>query len=353
MSRSEGGPIELDLSLLRGFAYACRPGCGLCCYAEPAVTPSERRTLEARFPKLAFVAGSRTDRIAAAPDGGACRLLDGTVCRGHALRPATCRRFPLAVHVGLRAQATVVLTCPGVELSGLRGYRGPTGAADPVGFDAESRAARASAGSGLPRAIAEATRRRHRLARRFAEAGRWAEDSEVRERLGRELPWPSSSDLPGEVAPSRDDGLELLPLVFVGRPTPWAIGSAPMGAELLELRPSGGAREVTGAVPLPEEPPRVAPAARELLEGYLRYWLERDAFFGIVHLAMAGSDEGTVNEWAEAELRRITATVLTRAHLLDAALGRSSQALGDDSILLGIRATDQDLLDRPTWGTPG
>ena len=60
------GPA-IDLSLLHGFRFTCRPGCGLCCYATPAASPSEQQTLLRLDPSVRFVGGSGAFRSRSLP----------------------------------------------------------------------------------------------------------------------------------------------------------------------------------------------------------------------------------------------------------------------------------------------
>lgn len=121
------------------------------------------------------------------------------------------------------------------------------------------------------------------------------------------------------------------------------------GWELHELRPTGGA-DLRGLVVAPERPPRLDEQAQRLLQNYLRYALARDAFLASVHLEMLEGDEGTVAEWTLAALRSLGATVAARAAIRTKLEGEEGVVLTVDDIERGIRATDQDWLDRPTWG---
>jgi Fe-S-cluster containining protein len=341
---------EVDLGLLRGFRYACRPGCGLCCFAEPRCSPEERTRLLRIAPLAELGEGDEGGFLVARGDGGACGLLRDLSCVAHDARPHPCREFPVTVHVGERAQVSVVLSCPGVELSGLAPTDDRDTLPDPAGFDGEL-------GSALDRLEQltapelEHNRRRHRHAIRLLERdGRWQEESEVREELRRELPRPGAGDFPAEDPPAQEDGLEYLPLFYAGRPGPVALATGLGGWELLELRAEGGVRTHLGVVPPPDRPPPLDAAADALLRAYLRYHLERDAFLaGVVHELAAGG-EGDVRERATLELRALGATVVSRA-LVRAKLGRDPRGpLTAADLADGIRATDQEALDRPTWG---
>ena len=201
---------------------------------------SEKGALLQLVPNAVFVERKGDSLLSSRPDGGACQLLAENRCRGHAARPSVCREFPLTAHVGERVQATVVLTCPGVELAGLLGYQGPGSAGASTGFDTELLALIGRAQTTPRTTFDSGGRRRRRLARHLESEGRWEPEPEVRESLRRDLPRFGPEQFPVEDPPSADDGLEHLPLVFGGRPGPIALGAALGGWELLELA-SGGA----------------------------------------------------------------------------------------------------------------
>ena len=148
-----------------------------------------------------------------------------------------------------------------------------------------------------------------------------------------------------------EDGLDRLPLWYDRRASPIAFASGLGGWDLLELAPTGGVRRSWGVVPPPERLPRLRPGAARRLERYLAYWLARDALFGAVLPEMASADDDApVSAWVERELRTIGATVLARADVRARWSRGTVDALTEDDIYDGIRATDQDLLDRPGWG---
>jgi Fe-S-cluster containining protein len=348
---SRPSPQEIDTSPLAGFTYACQPGCGLCCYAEPLVAPEERLALLRIVPEAEFVARGGFEFLRSHPQGGACRLLEQHRCRAHPARPAPCREYPLAGYVGTRLQATLVLTCPGVDLSSLDGYHGPEDARAPQGFDSELDSLRARLNSGVDHRLQESRRRRARIARTLATDERWVDEDEVRRQLRGNLEGLVSSSLPAEEPPSQEEGLELLPLVFADSSGPLAFARRPEGWELLELRSAGGVQRSLGVVPPPDRPPGMSESAHRVLTGYLRYWLERDQLLAATHLEMLESPEGTVADRVRVELCRIAATTVSRAYVLATARRGSIGPLSLEDLRDGIRATDQDLLDRPTWGT--
>jgi Fe-S-cluster containining protein len=350
MNEAEPATPELDIALLAGFRFRCRPDCGLCCYATPRVEPDERERLVQIAPEASFV-GRVPDRfLAARPEGGACQFLHENRCAVHDARPHPCREFPVAVHVGTRLQATVVLSCPGIEPEGLLGP-GTDAAEAPESLRPELTAIRERLDATTARRLGEAARRRRRAQRALERSGRWESEEAVRDRLRHDLPRPGAREFPVEEPPEAGVGLDRLPLYFDGRRAPVAIAVALGGWELLELRESGGVARSIGVVPPPNRPPAVDDRGERLLERYLDYWLRRDALFGTVHLAMLESSDGSpVGDWVSAELRAIGATVLARADVRARSRGRSAGVLREADVWDGIQATDQDLLDRPTWG---
>ena len=343
--------ILVDASGLAGFSYSCRPQCGLCCYAEPLVSPAEKPTLLRLVPEAEFVVRGRHEFVRSNPAGGACRLLAGDRCRAHAARPSPCREFPLFGHIGTRVQATVVLTCPGVDISALREYRDARDAGEPQGFRPELGALLARVDSGVRSQLDGSERRRLRLVRLLQREGRWEDEEVVRRRLRQSIPMPKAGEYPTEDPPSPKEGLERLPICHVGRRGPVAFARGGAGWELLELRPTGGVERSLGSAVPPSDPPKLAADAVRTLEGYLRYWLGRDQLFGTVHLAMREEGSGTVTESIAQELRRIGALTVSRAAVLSSLLRGSANPLTADDVVQGIRATDQDLLDRDGWGS--
>jgi len=341
----------LNLELLRGFSFRCRTDCGLCCFASPRVTARDQAQLLEIVPSAEIVRRGEHRFIASRPHGGACQFLLGLRCRVHAGRPAPCREFPLDVHLGERLQATLVLSCPGLDLARLReGATHPAALAPASGLDHELLSVRGRISPDTPRRIEHARRRRRRIARQLEREGRWRTEDEVRERLRERIPLPEPSDFELEALPSVRDGLDHLPLYFDGRAGPVGLSEAIGGWELVEIRPEGGIAQSLGVLPPIEHRPPLAAEAERLLLGYLEYWLARDSLFGSVHLAMSESSSGDVAEWVEAELRTIGATVLARGSARARSRGSDLARLDVADVERGIRATDQDLLDRPSWG---
>lgn len=346
-----GADLNLDTSTLAGLRYACRPECGLCCYAEPLVTPSEKRSLLQIAPNTEFAVHGRFEYVRSRPEGGACQLLAEHRCAAHAARPGPCREYPLSGYLGARLQATAVLTCPGIDLAFLDGYRGAETATPPIGLDPELAALRTRVTGNVARRLEGSQRRRRQISRALERDGRWVDEDDVRRASRDRLPAPRDDDFPSWDPPSREDGLELLPLVFDGRRGPLAFSARPEGWELLELRPEGGVERSLGVARPPERLPALSEQARSILTGYLRYWLERDQLFGIVHLAMTEDRDGDVTDRVGAELRQIAATVLSRSHVLASLCRGAVGPLSGSDLCQGVRATDQDLLDRPAWGS--
>jgi len=254
------------------------------------------------------------------------------------------------VHVGLRLQASLVLSCPGVDLSVLSETTPYPQRAAPRGFESELRSAGNRIGPGVARRLVEAGRRRGRLVRALEREGRWVEEEEVRAALREDLPSPGPDDFPVGDPPSADYGLERLPLFFDGRPGPVGLASGLGGWEALELRSGGGVERHLGVVPPPSSPPPLDAGASRLLQGYLRYFLERDLLIASALPRMLDRPGGTVTEWVEEELREIGAIAVSRAVVRTKLAGRGQGSLAAADLESGIRATDQDLMDVPTWG---
>ena len=341
---------ELDLSLLSGFSFSCRPDCGLCCFTSPRLEGDDEARLRSLVPDVRVRRREGARCVAARSEGGACELLKELRCAAHAARPAPCREYPVSVHVGTRLQATLVLSCPGVALDPIRTFGSRPASPNFLGLDSEIESVRARITPAAERLRSEAERRRRRVLRQLSEGGRWVDEAEVRDRLSRERLIPDRAEFrPGEL-PSVEDGLEQLPMYFDGRAAPVVLAEGAGGWEALVLSPEGGA-ESMGLATLPDEVPVLRSDAEPLLSGYLRYWLARDCFLAAVHQEMLSRTRGTVVEEAREELLAIASDVLARASVRARLRGEDGMRLGRGDVERGIRATDQDWLDRPTWGS--
>jgi Fe-S-cluster containining protein len=344
LTRDLGAPLPpLDGTLLDGFRFECRPGCGLCCFAEPAVTRPERARLVQIEPELAFVEGRGSwSYLPHRPNGGACALLTGLRCRAHAARPAPCAMFPVTVHVSDRPQATLVLSCPGIDPGGLlRWARGRPAAQATAGLTAELDAAdREWRRSGSQKELD-----RHRV--RFRGSGAVEALAEWRAEWHRAPPWPNADDFPVEDPPPPEDGFDGLPLTFSPSRGRVALAVHPGGWELYALSEQGQAPESLGVVPPPESPPPMTGQGEQLLRGYVHYLVERDDAFDAA-LAEPGP-EGPIEEAVAADVVRTAATALARAHVLQRSEGRDGPLDAAD-VWAGIRSTDAEWLDRPTVG---
>lgn len=348
-----GEPI--DVALLGGIEFECRPDCGLCCYATPAIDRTEQTRLLRIAPESTFIFPDRDPSyLAARPEGGACQFLHQNRCRIHPARPSPCVIFPIVLHASDRFQASVVLSCPGVSLGGRAGARRAASLPLARGLDGELRRAEARCRSEEGReALASARRDGQRVERRLQKEGRWIPTPEVRASLRERLPLPDSSDFPVDDPPPLEAGAELLPLYFDGGEGPVAIAGHAGGWQLVELQETGGVRSWLGVWPPPTRMPPLEPAAEQALRDYLGYWLERDALFGFAHNAMVEEPSGEdVLARVARELRYIGATVVTRARIRASAQGRIAASLTEVDIDRGIRASDADLLDRAGWTVP-
>jgi len=341
--------IDLDLALLGGFRFRCRPDCGLCCFTSPRLEGDDESRVRRAFPALHAVVREGVRCIASRPQGGACELLQGLRCSAHAARPAPCREFPVIVHMGSRLQADLVLSCPGLSLETLREFGSAAGTRAFFGLDLEVAAVRQRLTPRVRLLVADASRRRRRIVRQLSDERRWYDEDEVRGTLAGQRLMPSAREYAPSGLPTIGPGLEQLPMFFDGRPGPVALAQLGEAWEGLELATGGGSRSLGVAIP-PGEPPLVDSSGEKLLEGYLRYFLARDSFLAAVHWEMVRGENGTVSEVALSELRAIGSDVLARAAVRAQLRGESGVRLTVFDIELGIRATDQDWLDRPTWG---
>ncbi len=343
---------SIDTTLLEGLEFACRPDCGLCCYATPAVDRAERAELLHIAPESTFVSDARGGTyIAARPQGGACQFLAQNRCRVHAARPFPCAVFPVIVHAGTRFQASAVLSCPGVSIAGRADPGSSRALPPPRGLDTEFGRAEARCRSeDGRRALASARRDGQRVERALEREGLWVPTLQVRESLRARIPLPDSSDFPVEDPPELEEGEEALPLFFDDRLGPVAIAGHAGGWQLVELQEKGGIRAWLGVWPPPTRMPQLEAAAERALRDYLAYWLERDALFGFVHMAMIEEPSGEdVLVRVTRELRGIGATVVARARVRASGRGGISPSLAEADIERGIRASDADLLDRAGW----
>lgn len=254
---------------------------------------------------------------------------------------------------GLRPQASLVLSCPGLELRRLLafGADGPSPGGAPRGLEEEIAAARSASGSEEGRAqAADSAAVVARLYRRAARQPGFAPEAAWRARLAREL-GAGAEDDPPEGLPAEGEGLDLLPLFWDGPGRIAALSGEPDGVQVLLLDPRGGVRERLGPFLEPERRPTLAPEARPWLEGYLRYLLARDQFVDSVVAEWTREPRGVDLRGAVDEaLRTASATVLARAALRARQQGRTGENLGPEEVLDGIRATDADLVDRPAPG---
>jgi len=341
---------EIDVALLSGFGFSCLPDCGLCCFTSPRLDRDDETRLHAVSPQARIALEGRETCLAARPEGGACQFLDHLRCAVHAARPAPCREFPVSVHIGTRLQATVVLSCPGLRLNALVSNGSARSPAPPSDFESELASVRQRLTPAVERPRSEAERRRRRIARGLEDQGRWVEEEEVRRRLGKRRLVPAPEDYHLEEPPLAEEGLERLPIYYDGRPGPMALAQGLGGWEALELSAEGGARPIGIAVP-PDRLPTLDEDAEALLSGYLGYWLARDGFLAAVHLAMLSTTEGTVVDATLDDLHAIGSTVLARGSVRSKLRGNPGARLTRADVEAGIRATDQDWLDRPTWGS--
>jgi Fe-S-cluster containining protein len=348
-----GPDLPLDVKLLDGFAFRCRPGCGLCCYATPAVAPHEKPALVAIDKKTPFLQGENGySRIGSRADGGACYFLKDSRCGCHRSRPFPCAEFPLSVHLGSRAQATLILSCPGVTLDRLGEWAGSKPPeSPPSGLDEEleavlSECERLPVGNWLT----ESARREQKLVKRLERQGLWTEPDELRSLFMEDLPLPSEDDYPPSSPPEEDEGLDALPLFFDEDHGRVALRGRREGWEALTLREEGGIGESIGVYALPADPPELDGAAESSLRGYLSYVLSRDSFIWTVYAELENHPDASLLEMVNAFICEVGAQVLARGSIRARMGGSSGESLSEKDVLSGIRATDADLMDQMTLG---
>lgn len=343
--------VALDLSLVEPFRFSCRPGCALCCFTTPAVAPEERSRLVAIAPSVRLLPGEGGfTYVASHPEGGACELLHDLRCSAHSARPFPCRTYPVSVHLGLQTQASLVLACPGVDLSPLRGG-GPGGHDEPSGLEEEIRTVKRELER--PPSIRrrdEARQEFERAVHRLELEGRWSDPDRILDRVVssalRNLPRAFPSPMP----PAREEGLDALPFLFDPEHGRVALAGSSAGWTLLTLSPAGGGGPELGTYPEPAWLPPFDPEAERFLAGYLRYAASRQSLVGQVLLELLAEDDRPLAEAMEAEVTAIASDVITRGLILDALHGRGAGHLDLSLVEQGIRATDAELLDRPSVG---
>jgi len=342
-----------DYRLVAGFRFRCLPGCGLCCYTTPAVAPAERSRLIQLDPEVPLLeARGGWANVASRPEGGACYFLREGRCACHASRPATCAEFPLTAYVSDRVQVSVVLSCPGVELAPLLRL-GEDSSAGALSGDlaseietVNSEVARAEA-SGQLRSVAQ---RRRQVERRLSRAGLWQSEGEIRERIQGQLDHFIPSELTDDDSPDEESELEALPIFYepsLGRVV-WR--RHPGGVEFLSIRESGGIAAHLEVLVPPTRSPPLADGARTMLRGYLQYLLDRDATIGVAYDRLLRGEPDSPELVVARDLQDTAGQVIRLATLRRALVSDRRGELLVQDLEDGIRATDMDILDRPTTG---
>ena len=336
---------SMDLRPLAGFDFRCQPSCGLCCYTTPRVTPEERERLLSIRPELRAPTED-PGHLPSYPDGGACRMLLGSRCGVHELRPGPCAEFPISVHLGERPQCTLVLSCPGVDLAGLD-RQAPSGAPGTVGpgLAGEHVAAERSLAAVAPARRAQSARRWTARARQSG-----LEDARIRPDEVDRLRLPTLEELQDDPLPERSEGLEVLPLFLDEGRGPVAMSRTGEFLEMFAVRERGGIDGAVTQLLLLDGPPATTEGAERRLRAYLRYVVQRDAFEGAALAAWRPNRAESIGEILRSDLREVSAAVVARATYRARLAGRDGRTLDTEDIDRGIRATDADYLDRPTLG---
>jgi hypothetical protein len=247
---------------------------------------------------------------------------------------------------------SVVLTCPGVDLSPLKRWEGGAraGTVSPslrseVGYVNEC-----VSEAGLAGQLRWAAQRRRNVERRLAREGCWQSEEEVRDALYDMLDALIPDELPEEVPPDSEDPLESLPMFYDPSRGRVAWRPHPGGVEFLSLRESGGIGRHLGVVAAPTRSPGLTGPARRLLRGYLTYLLERDATIGVAYDYLLNYELVLPEEAVADDLELIAGQVIRLAALRRSLTSDKRGDLSVQDVENGIRATDMDILDRSTAG---
>jgi Fe-S-cluster containining protein len=350
---TEGRLARPEYQLVAGFRFRCLPGCGLCCYTTPAVAPGERNRLIQLDPAVPLLETSDGwTQIASRPEGGACYFLREGRCGCHGVRPATCGEFPLTAHVGERIQVSVVLSCPGVDLSALSSW-GTGAPLGPVSPDLASEIEfmnREVAHAEATGQLRWAARRRRNVEHRLRRKASWQSEEEVRVRLRPQIDRLVPTELPPPDLPEEEEALASLPMFYDSAYGRVAWRPHPGGMEFFTLRETGGVDRHLGVLASPTQSPGLDGSGTTMLRGYLAYLLERDATFGTMYDYLLEAEPTRPELALTDELQSIAGQVIRMACLRRALTSDRRGELSSRDIEDGIRATDMDILDRPAVG---
>jgi hypothetical protein len=315
------------------------------------VLEPERRQLLQILPELPLPASHPgVYHIPSRPNGGACQLLRHHRCGAHAQRPFPCRTFPIVVHFGWGVQASLVLSCPGLDLRTLSDWTIQTQRAAPRGLDSELSAVRSELRLSRSEALVESAEGSLRVAiDRMNRRGVDLDDSLTESFSWADLPGFGGTYLTREL-PTVDEGLENLPMTFDPKYGRVAFASEGDAWRLLSLREEGGVETELGTYLADGPPPVLGEDGRALLRGYIRYALARHLTLGQLMLELEEFGDASLVDGLDRTRREIASDVVTRAVVLARLHGQSSDRLGADEIEAGIRATDAEWVDRPTAG---
>ena len=110
---------QVDLSELEGRKFTCIDGCGLCCLCQPELLPNEEKLFRSKFPDMVVLKNEphRHYAMAMKKGMGSCAFLNDRRCKVYNERPHFCQEFPFHIHVGIRAQVQLDLSCRGAWVS--------------------------------------------------------------------------------------------------------------------------------------------------------------------------------------------------------------------------------------------
>ena len=268
------------------------------------------------------------------------------------LDPSAARSSRCPSTSALGAQATVVLSCPGITVRGWgsRDDGSPLGAI-PDGLTSELAAVqREFHRQPIELRLRECARRWRTLKSRLDRAGGWSEPSEIRASTTRRVRDLARGSFPPPPPPPASEGIDALPLLFDRSAGLVAISDHPSGWELISVEETGRTSRSLGVWPSPSQLPSVSSGGEDLLRAYLLHLLDRDFTYWSAAERLRVGGHGTLSEAVEEDIGRFGALVLARAQLLQRFRSEAAAPLSGGLVWDGIRATDGEFLDRPTLG---
>ncbi len=384
--------MEIDTGELKGKAFRCIDGCGLCCLCQPELLRHEAKYFLSEEQLRKSVTRSSIDSsrraISMFPSGGPCTLLRDRKCTVYGQRPHFCRSFPVHTHIMWRIQLTADMSCRGVW----RTWHG----AVPEGYeDLESYGIKElhtySTGR-LENELRDAQEVYRSFAENCKDVGIWTDHAPLRS-SARELInlgfFSSISGLGRVIAASedsRDRGVEFMSAlktigaergtqaafavaedlldeildldsiqempVFVGSDLTWRLfrrgKMSPGSVSRLRLGDRGGVTE-EGEFGLDFKDVAVSGEGQAFMTEFASLTNRRDVFLGFVYYLTDDADYETDVQTTYMENLAVTQLdLLLRSSLTHPA---SMRKLGRDELADGVVFIDMDMHDAPTIGS--